>query len=82
MTKVAEVDELLGSGAGGTKCGLARAERSLILALAEPSERAAGAEDDTTAHAPKLEQWKEGTVGHNVLDLQSPASIGGCRQHR
>jgi hypothetical protein len=75
LRKVAEIDNLFGGCTCSSDFGLARTERSAILVVAKPTDRAAVFEDNATVHATKFEEREKSAVGDGAAKLGTPTSI-------
>jgi hypothetical protein len=73
--EMAKGNDLFRSCVCGSYFSFARAERRALLAFTEPSKRSAVAKNDATAHTPKFEKGKKGSVRNGISNLRSPTSI-------
>jgi hypothetical protein len=75
LIKVAKINNLLGGGICGLYFCLAGAERCTILSFAEPTKQATIIKNNSTAHTPEFEEWKESAISNCTASLQVPTSI-------
>jgi hypothetical protein len=78
-TKVAKVNNLLGSGISGMNFSFTRTERGAVFSFTEPTKWATILKNNATVHTMKLEERKESTISNCGTNLQTPTRIAVSR---
>jgi hypothetical protein len=68
-TKVAKVNDLLGSEVSGTNFSFTRTERGAVLPFTKPTKWVTIRKNNATVHSTKLEERKESTIINRGTNL-------------
>jgi hypothetical protein len=80
-TEISEIDNLFGGGTCGTNLAFTRAERLTVLALSDPANWTAIAENDSTVHTLDFEKRQKSALRHRVSNLRVQTGIAVGQKH-